>query len=667
MARFACALLLALSLTLSGCRQSPLLYDLNSGPDIGAVFADIASNSKPLSSGEFFTSQKGDDPELLKQPSVLMPLVSSVTMPEAPKRPISLVECIALAMENGRTGEFFDPAGGDRRSSVNGLTRQGTPSDNTDAIRVFAFDPAVLATDVEQSLSRFDVIWDTGVFWNRVDKPSRLLNPNPTAAEQFSNRNKLDSIGLRGGLLKPLSTGGFAGLALSADYEFQDSLPSDQFVNPTYRPMLAFLFEQPLLKGSGVAINQVRDTHPNSVRNPVPTGNRVPGILLARLGHEQSKLEFERRIHELIFRVEDAYWSLYRAYWDLYSRENGMKQAHAAWQIAKARYDAGGIGIEDLAMVEEQFHFFRTQRLEALGRGTPSRPGVLEAERKLRYIIGLVAEDGMRLMPTDFPTLVPETGTWNEAWVDARLYRPELAQIQQEIQAGQLLLAKARDLLKPDLRFLAKYDINGLGREPGIAFQSITKNPRHEWELGLQMQMPIGFRDGHSEVQRAYLQLAQRLAFLRDQEDKLVFSLQRSYRDLIQYREEFVTRQSQEKAAATQLKVRYDKYMAGGDPKLPSGAAIDLLLRAQRNWADALRDEYQALSNYKTALADFERQKGTILRYHNVVVSDGPLPVYAVPSASRHLRRWAQDQALYTQSQPANEDSLTLVIEPAVK
>src|SRR5262245_23200214 len=34
--------------------------------------------------------------------------VSTVAAPEAAPRPICLAECIALALENGRTGEFFD-------------------------------------------------------------------------------------------------------------------------------------------------------------------------------------------------------------------------------------------------------------------------------------------------------------------------------------------------------------------------------------------------------------------------------------------------------------------------------------------------------------------------------------------------------------------------------
>ncbi len=91
-------------------------------------------------------------------------------------------------------------------------------------------------------------------------------------------------------------------------------------------------------------------------------------------------------------------------------------------------------------MVEEQYHSFRTQRLEALGRGNPARPGVLEAERKLRYVIGLPAEDGCNSSPRDEPGPGSHSPpNWEGAWQDARVNRPELKQIHKEIEAAELL------------------------------------------------------------------------------------------------------------------------------------------------------------------------------------------------------------------------------------
>src|SRR5204863_2551406 len=133
------------------------------------------------------------------------------------------------------------------------------------------------------------------------------------------------------------------------------------------------------------------------------------------------------------------------------------------------------------------------------------------------------------------------------------------------------------------LRLIGRYDINQLGDTLGQGVNNLASQPHHEWEVGARLVYPIGFRGGNAEMARARYQLTQRLMFLNDQKEKLLFSMLRSHRDLVQYREQYQIRHSQRLVAARQLKARSDKFRAGGDPKAPS-SALDLMLRAQRNW-----------------------------------------------------------------------------------
>jgi outer membrane protein TolC len=575
-----------------------------------------------------------------------------VDSPDAPRRPISLAECICLALENGRTGENYDRPGAERRTSVTGLRRLASPSSNTDSIRVLAVDAAISATEIEQSLARFDAIWRNSITWTAVQRPPNVTPDQiPIVAVGVVSR-QLDDVQFRSEILKPLDTGGVAGITFRTDYARANVGPGDPTLNPAYQPGIDFRFEQPLLQGAGVLINDIRDALPTPLRvalpsQSVPSQLRTPGILLARLNTDQDRLEFERRIQDLLLSVEEAYWDLVSAYWELYSRDNGLRMAQLAWQIGKQRFEAGGIGSDDLAQLEEQYHFFRTQRLEALGRGTGGRPGVLEAERRLRYVVGLPGEDGCRLLPSDAPTTVPVTPDWCSAAQKARELRPELKQVELDIQATLLSLERARDWLLPDLRFTSRYGINGLDRTLGGSLSNmVSHNAFSNWDLGLQLEVPIGTRAAHAEVTRAKLQLAQRYTFLRDQEEKLLLSLQRSYRDLIQFREEILTRRSQREALAVQVKARYEKFKGGKE-------SIDLLVRTQRNWADALRDEYFAIARYNIALADFERQKGTILAYHNVTIAEGEAPAWATPHPSKCFAAVTQAQVAQARSAPA--------------
>src|SRR5262245_26553578 len=526
--------------------------------------------------------------------------VSTINSPESPQRSISLAECIALALENGRTGELFDSPGGIA------TTDPAQPNQAaTDSIRVFAYEPAIFGTQIDESLAKFDAFWRAGATVNHADRPFALgssfgfgpigpfgpfgplagLGPFGPFGPFPPSVNESDLTGAehRSDFVKPLPTGGVAGV--SARVSYQDfALPF--LLNPTYRPALEMSFEQPLLRGAGVFLNQLREKHPGGFRTPVPVGGTAPGILLARISHNQSQLEFERRVHLLLFSVEDAYWRLYRAYWELYSREAAMKQAISAWQIAKQRHDRGdpATGIEEVAQIEQEYHLYRVERLEALGRGLRTGGGVLEAERRLRYVVGLPIEDGTRLIPADTPTTAPFLPNWSEDYTQALGRRPELVQVQQEIRKGELLLARARNDQLPDLRFFSRVGYNGIGTNLADAVEDLNQFQSQFWDLGLVVEMPFGDRQASSIAARVRLEIARRHAFLREQEGLIISSLQRSHRDLVQLREEIQIRHSRRQAAALQLETRLEKFRRGAQ-------TIDLLLEAQRRWANALRAE----------------------------------------------------------------------------
>src|SRR5262249_36667666 len=126
----------------------------------------------------------------------------------------------------------------------------------TDSIRVLALDPAIAAAAIESSLSRFDARWLTSMTWNLNDEPTG----NPSVVLQAGGQPGLPGITTQtatfdSSVLKPLPTGGVAGITFATTYINTNS--PVQTINPSYAPRLQFQFEQPLLQGFGVEINQV--------------------------------------------------------------------------------------------------------------------------------------------------------------------------------------------------------------------------------------------------------------------------------------------------------------------------------------------------------------------------------------------------------------------------
>lgn len=550
----------------------------------------------------------------------------TILSPEAAKtREISLAECLALALEKGRTGENF------RNFSQGGLPLQPGPqngqSAQSDAIRVFAYDPAIRAIDIEQSLAKFDAYMRTGVTWNKIDRPVGTALDSFQGAFAQINAIAQDTASFQSSLLKPLATGGLAGISFNTDYEYSNL---NARVNPAYRPVASLIVEQPLLRGAGIGINELLDSHPGGVRNTLPTGGRVPGILISRLNTEESKIEFERRVSNLCYAVEEAYWRLDEAFWIKYSREIALRQALESWNIANAKYKAGSATLLELKTVETQYRNFQNQYVQALG-------GVLEAERKLRYMVGLPPEDGFRLIPLDTPNEAPFRPDYQAAVAEALNERPDLKQSRLEIQRSHFDVLRTANNLLPDVRAFANYDFQGLGGKldgdgPNNAFTPILNNQFQNWSVGMIATMQLGFRNEHAEVQRAKFQLMQRTLSLQENETRVIYELTQIIRQLIENHRAIEINRGQRIAASEVVKLRYQAYKAGKE-------TINFLLEAQRDLADALRQEHTAITNYNIALANFEAVKGSIMAHNNVKIMDGPLPECVEARASEHLQQ----------------------------
>src|SRR5207253_3004989 len=89
---------------------------------------------------------------------------------------------------------------------------------------------------------------------------------------------------------------------------------------------------------------------------------------------------------------------------------------------------------------------------------------------------------------------------------------------------------------------------------------------------------------------------------------------------------------------------RFREFLAGR-------GTLDILLEAQRVWADALKAEYDNIVQYNSTLANFEFAKGTIMQYDNVAISEGPLPHLVAQRAVENEK--SHSRALELRERPA--------------
>ena len=505
-------------------------------------------------------------------------------------------------------------------------------------IALLRYSPAIDDTRIDSELASFDAVFEAGGAWERTDEQAagRLevygtdrdsftedlfggsagFGTNQTGGAQTDSSGQSAPTVAGPNMLqvhKRNAAGGITSLGYRIDYERNDPVTTFTGVNPYWRSSMELTLQQPLLQGAGVEFNRA-------------------SILVARTNHEQAIRSFELNIQQLLRDVELAYWQLYFSYQDLYSRQFGVERAQLTWQSEKNKQVIGTAAPPDVAQAREQLETFHAAYLEALSR-------VLAAERNLRELLGLAPDDGRQLVPADTPSIAEYIPNWQVAVAEALELRPELAAQRQQIRAYELELFRQKNGLLPDLTFAAQYTITGLADEYDGSVDQLTDNDYNDWYLGIRYRRPIGERAANAAVRRAQLQLDQARAEFKNAQHTAMHELAEAYREIVFAYRLIQTQKDRAEAAARNLEAQQEFYKAGR-------TSLDILLEAQTIFADALRDEGQAITQYNQALIRWEFAKGTILQNDNVTLAEQLLAKPNNCLAERRRCQWMHALAL---------------------
>ena len=136
------------------------------------------------------------------------------------------------------------------------------------------------------------------------------------------------------------------------------------------------------------------------------------------------------------------------------------------------------------------------------------------------------------------------------------------------------------------------------------------------WTMGVEMSMPIGFRQARSQVKNYELQIAKANALLEAQERSVAHDIAISIQDVSVGWAAAQSNLNRLRAAERRvelLKVEVD-----------SGTAIvDVVVRAQSSMAEAERAYYEQLVSYNKAITYLNLATGTLLEVNNIHLAEG--------------------------------------------
>lgn len=419
---------------------------------------------------------------------------------------------------------------------------------------------------------------------------------------------------------------------------------------------------QPLMQGAGSTFNRIA--------GPGNAPGVYNGVLIARNNNDISLADFELALRNLASDIENAYWDLYYAYRDLDAKIAARNASLEIWRKVSAKQ---GVEPAREAQAREQYFRFEEEVQNALagrpGDGTTTyngttggafrgAGGVLYSERRLRLVVGLDLRDDRLIRPADEPTVVPIKFSWPDISAEAIVRRGELRRQRLNVRRREMELVAARNFLLPQFDVFGRYRWRGFGhdlisidREPDRfdnAFQDLTTGDFQEWQLGGEFRLPVGFRRGHAAVRNAQLQLVRERAMLDEQERKVLYDLSNAYAEVERAFEVAQTAFNRRSAAKTNVDILRERME--WDPQFN----LDLLLEAERRFTDADVRYYRATVEYAQAVKSVHLEKGTLLDYAHVYLSEEERNSSEVQDQAYRNRLLAADGLLnYIVAKPA--------------
>jgi outer membrane protein TolC len=495
------------------------------------------------------------------------------------------------------------------------------------------FSPSAIASDprfgIEAALSAFDPRFS---FSGNFEKNDRAFNNIFFGGGTRLFRQDLNVYQTQ--FSKTAATGTEFFVRNFTDYNANNA-PGNQF-GSAWNSNVEMQVRQPLLQGNGLEFNRIA--------GPKATPGAINGVVVARVNTKISQAEFELGLRDFISNVLNAYWDLYYSYRELDARIKARDKSFQTWQkILALAQESGRVSIDRQALAEEQYFRFQeevensmsgkqvdgTRTFSGTTGGTFRGSGGMQiAERRLRLLIGFPISEPKLIRPCDEPTMAEIIFDYEAAVGEAISRRAELKRQRLKTEKRELELAASRNFLMPQLDATATYRFRGFGRDLSggdpvngqfaSAWGNLMTGNFQEWQVGMELDIPLGFRKGHAAVHTAELNVARERAILFEQERQIIHDVSNSLAEVERAYTVCQTNLNRFRAAKNLVL----SLEAGARNARQTVDLLDRLLDAHRRVNDAEARYFLARTEYEIALKNVYFEMGAIFEYYDMHVTD---------------------------------------------
>jgi outer membrane protein len=255
-----------------------------------------------------------------------------------------------------------------------------------------------------------------------------------------------------------------------------------------------------------------------SIRQPLLGGFLASGrknLSRAEEEEEAARARYDQAMLSTDVDVERAYWDLYAAGRDYAAQKLTRDRAEAFLRDTEVRAQTGLVGPNQVANART---FLAQQTIQLLER----EEQLNRQSDNLASLIGVRPGAGsMRYTPIDEPSEeYPESNLDSLIAVSLRA-NLELRAAEREVEAARIMARAAQWEALPTVNLVGSIGGNGLGGVPqlvifgtdtlptpqggsmGNALRQVTSRDFPNWSVGVEVNIPIGFRSGLGEKDRA--------------------------------------------------------------------------------------------------------------------------------------------------------------------
>jgi outer membrane protein len=418
------------------------------------------------------------------------------------------------------------------------------------------------------------------------------------------------------GFAQTLTTGSIVGV--DATMSRSSSNSNFSTLNPSWTGSLRYSFTQHLAQNFG------RDVNLHSVR-------------VAQVNQKTSESNFERSVIDLVAQAQRSYWDLVFAAEDIKVKQRSVDLAQKTLSDNEIQVRIGTLAPIDviqsksevanrkLAFVSSTYTEVQTQDQVKKLITNQGDPGMILA--KLAPAEGVHTPQASDVLPIEEEIKI------------ALENRPEMKQLQLDLQSKKLDTSFFKNQLLPTVDFVAQYTQSGVAGAKAAAnpfFGTTTVNPDliggvgttfgeifgcafplncnyTSYSVGFSVQIPLKNKAAQGDYSRA-------LTDQHTSEQKLTAQAQQIALEV----RNALTQVDMNKAkieAATTARELAEQQLAAEQKKFELGAStIRFVLEEQRNVAQAQTDELQALVNYTKSLVDLDHSTGMTLKKNNIEI-----------------------------------------------